>query len=80
MSIAARLTFGGLEQAVQRFEETIGHACSCPGSDTFKMGSNHPCDIFHGLDFRAHEVGAPLGQHPANDIALPLHIIYRVLT
>ena len=44
------LAFGGLEQAVNGFKETIGHSCSCPGNDALKVVSNHPRYIPHGLD------------------------------
>jgi hypothetical protein len=28
-------------------------------------------DLLHGLDLRAHDVGAPLSQHGGNDVELP---------
>ncbi len=48
--IPSGLAFGGLEQAVNGFEEAIGHSCSCPGNDALKVVSNHPRYILHGLD------------------------------
>jgi len=48
-AIAARFALGGLEQAVQGFEEAVGHAAACPGDDALEMGSDHPCDIFSSV-------------------------------
>jgi hypothetical protein len=35
------------------------------------MGADHGGDLLHGLDLRAHDVGAPLSQHGGNDVELP---------
>lgn len=34
------------------------------------MIADHPSDVFHGLDLRAHDVAAPLFEHLAHDVDL----------
>lgn len=69
-AIAARLAPGGQKQAVQGFEEAVGHAAAGPGDDAPKVGSDHPCDIVHRLDLLAHDARAPLPEHVADDVDL----------
>jgi hypothetical protein len=66
----ARLSFGGLEQSVDGFDEAVGLARSGPGDDAVEMGADHGCDLLHGLDLEAHDVDAPLSQHCGNDVEL----------
>lgn len=69
-SIASGLALGRLEQSVERFEEAVGHARSCPGDDALEVGADHFGHGIHRLDFRAHDVGAPLCEHRAHDVDL----------
>ena len=69
-AVAARLALGGLEQAVEGFEETVGLARLRPGDDALQMRADHFCHLLHRLDLRAHHVGSPLQQHAAHDIDL----------
>ena len=61
--VTARFSFGGLEQAVEGFDEAAGLAGPRPSDDAVKMVSNHGGDVLHGLDFGAHDIGAPLREH-----------------
>jgi hypothetical protein len=69
-AVAARLALGGLEQAVDGFEETVGLARLRPGDDALQMRADHFGHLLHWLDLRAHHVGGPLQQHAAYDIDL----------
>src|SRR5215831_13722493 len=69
--VSARLSFGGLEQSIDGFDEAVGVARSGPGDDAVEMIADHGGDLLHGLDLGAHDVGAPLSQHGGNDVELP---------
>ena len=66
--VSARLSFGGLEQSVDGFDEAVGLARSGPGDDAVEMGADHGGDLLHGLDLGAHDVGAPPSQHGGNNV------------
>jgi leucyl-tRNA synthetase len=61
---------GGLEQAVERFEESVGLSRLRPGHDAVHVPSDHARDLLHRLDLRAHHANAPLRQHRAHDVDL----------
>ncbi len=69
-AVAARLTFGRLEQSVDRFEETVGLAGLRPGDDAFEMVADHVGDLLHGLDLGAQHVSTPLAKQGAYDVDL----------
>ncbi len=68
--VAAGLAFGGLEEAVQRFDEAIGLSCLGPSDDAIEMRADHAGDILHRFDLGARHVGAPCLEHAAHDIDL----------
>jgi hypothetical protein len=59
-AVASRLTFGGLEQTIESFQEAIGLACPCPSDYPLDMVAEHAGSLLHGLDLGMHDVGAPL--------------------
>jgi hypothetical protein len=54
-SISAGLSFGGLEQSVDSFNEAVGLARSGPGDECGKMAVDRSADLPHGLDLGAPE-------------------------
>jgi len=68
--VSARLALGGLEQAVDGFEEAIGLAGLGPGDDAVEMRTDHPGPPLHWLGHRAHHVAGPLREHGARDLDL----------
>ena len=67
---AAGSTLGGLEQAIERFEEAIGLAGLRPGHDALELATHHGGDLFHRLDLGAHDAGAPALEHVTHDVDL----------
>ena len=70
ISVAAGLAFGGLEEPVDGFQETVGLAGTGPGDDAFKVLADHLGDRLHRLDLGAHDIDGPLPEHGAHDIDL----------
>jgi hypothetical protein len=68
--VAASAALGGLEQAVERFEESVGHARLCPSDDALEVSSHHRGHVLHRFDLRAHDAGAPVLEHRAHDVDL----------
>ena len=68
--ITAGLTLGGLKQTVDGLDETVGLADLSPGDDTVEVPTNPTYHVFHRIDLRAHDVGAPLPQHLGDDMDL----------
>lgn len=68
--VATRTTFGGLEQTIERFEETVGLPSLRPGDDTVEVIADHLGNLLHGFDFGAHDMGTPLRQQGRKDIDL----------
>src|SRR5215475_11106621 len=68
--VSARLSFGGLEQSVNGFDEAACLTRSGPVDDAVEMGADHGCDLLHGLDLGSHDIGAPLSEHRGNDVEL----------
>jgi len=69
-SVSARLALGGLKQSVDGFDEAVCLAVLSPSNNAVEVPANQPRDVFHRLDLRTHDVGAPLLQHLGNDIDL----------
>ena len=69
-AVAAGLAFGGLEQTVDRFEETVGLAGLGPGNDAFEMVTDQLGDGLHRFDLRAQHVSAPLAKQSSYDVDL----------
>src|SRR3954462_9044918 len=68
--VAASLALGSLKQTVDGLDEAVGLAGLRPGNDAVEVPANQTRDILHRLDFRAHDVGAPLPQHLGDDMDL----------
>jgi hypothetical protein len=69
--VAAGLAFGGLEEAVEGFDEAVGLAGLRLGDDAVEVLADHPGDVLHRLDLGAQDVGAPLLEHGGGDVDLP---------
>ena len=69
-AVAAGFALGGLEQAVDGFEEAVGLSGLSPGDDTVEMIEDHLGDLLHRLDLGAHHVGAPALEHGGHDVDL----------
>ena len=67
---AAGAALGGLEQAVDGLQESVGLSGLCPGDDAFDMATNERGDLLHRLDLAAHDAGAPVQQHGPDDVDL----------
>lgn len=61
---------GGLEQSVDGLQESVGLARLRPSHDTLQMRANHLGHVLHRIELGAHDAGAPVLQHGANDIDL----------
>ena len=70
VAVSTCLALGGLEQAVDGFEEAVGLAGLSPGDDAIEMSADHLCHDLHRFDFGAHHVAGPLGEHGAYDVDL----------
>ena len=70
-AVAAGLALGGLDQAVQRFEEAVGLSGSRPGGDAVEVLADGLGDGLHGFDLGAVHVDAPLVEHAFDDVDLP---------
>jgi hypothetical protein len=57
---AARAALGGLEQAVDGFEEAVGLTGLRPGNDAFQMAAHETGDFLHRLDLGSHDADAPV--------------------
>ena len=57
----SRLAFGGLEQAIDRFDKSVRLARLRPSDDAIKVTANHESNFLHRFDLGAHYVGTPLG-------------------
>ena len=68
--VAAGLAFGGLEEAVERFDEAVGLAALCPGDDPVEVLSDHTGDVLHRRDLGPQDVCAPLLEHGGDDVDL----------
>src|SRR5215467_13564294 len=68
--VAPGFAFGGLEEAVQRLDVAVGLPSLRPGDDAVEVLADHPGNLLHRLDFGAQDVGAPLLEHGADDVAL----------
>ena len=69
-AITAGLALGGLEEAIQGFQEAVGGPRLRPGTNAFKVGSYEAGHGLHGLNLRAGDVGTPRLQHQAYDVDL----------
>lgn len=69
-SVTASLSFCGLEETVQGFEEAVGLARLGPSNNAVEVLANHSVHIFHRFYLEAHDVGAPLGKHGGDDVDL----------
>src|SRR5262249_42942687 len=67
---AAGAALGGLEQAIEGFEEAVGLAGLSPSDDALDVPAHHRGDLLHRLDLAAHDAGAPVMQHLAHDVDL----------
>lgn len=80
-SVSSCLAFGGLKQAVDGLDKTIGLTRLSPGNDAVEMSTNQSHHVLHLFDLRAHDVGAPLLQHLGHDIdLLALENVAQLLT
>src|ERR1700687_5025096 len=68
--VSARLSLGGLEQPIDGFDEAVGLAGLGPGDNAGEVLADHRGDLLHGLNLRAHDVGAPLREHGGYDVDL----------
>ena len=63
-AVASGAALGGLEQPVEGLDESVGAACSGPGSDPMDVLSDHPGDGLHGIDHYLERFTlAPLVEH-----------------
>ena len=69
-AVAACLSLGGLDEAVEGFEEAVGLSGARPGGDTVEVGADRFGDGLHGLDLGAVHVGAPLVEQALGDVDL----------
>ena len=69
-SEAARAALGGLEQAVDGLEESVGLTGLRPGHDAFQVISHEHGNDLHGFDLGSHDAGAPVLEAVAQDIDL----------
>ena len=58
-AITAGLALGGLEEAIQGFQEAIGGACLGPGDDAFEVGAYEAGHGLHGLGLGESGIPAP---------------------
>jgi hypothetical protein len=56
---AAGATLGDLEQAVDGLQKAVGLSCRSPGDNDLELAAHHRCDLFHGVDLRAHHAACP---------------------
>ena len=68
--VAAGLAFGGLEEAIQGFDEAVGLPGLGPRHDAFEMRAYHLGDILHRRDLGAQDVGAPCLEHGGDNVDL----------
>src|ERR1700741_2750872 len=68
--VSPRLALGGLKQAVDGFNESVGLARLGPRDDAVEMTTDHACDVLHRLDLGAQNVAAPPAQHLGDDVEL----------
>ena len=69
-AVATRFALGGLEQAVQGFQEAIGLTSLRPGDDALEVVADHLGDILHRFDLGTHDVGTPLPEQVGDDVDL----------
>src|SRR3989338_7199477 len=67
---AAGASFGGLKQAIEGFEETVGLAGLRPSYDALHVAAQQRCVLFHGFDLAAHHADTPVFEHAAYDVDL----------
>jgi hypothetical protein len=67
---SASAALGGLEQAVDGFEEAIGLTGLRSGHDALKVTSHERGHLLHRLDLAVHDAGAPVLEHGAHDVDL----------
>ena len=70
LSETASATLGGLEQAVEGFQKSIGLARLRPCDDALQVRADHPGHLLHRIDLGTHDTAAPVLQHGAHDIDL----------
>ena len=68
--VASGLAFGGLEEAVERFDEAVGLAALCPSDDAIEVLLDHAGDVLHRRNLGAQDVGTPLLEHGGDDVDL----------
>jgi hypothetical protein len=79
-SISACFALGGLKQAVDSLDESVGLARLSPGNNAVEVSANQSRDVLHRFDLRTHDV-APLLQHLRHDInLLALENVAQLLT
>src|SRR5689334_12643916 len=61
---------GGLKEAVEGFEESIGLSGLSPCHDALQMTTHELGNLLHRLDLAAHDAIAPMLKHVAYDIDL----------
>src|SRR5438132_13180993 len=67
---SASAALGGLEQAVEGFQESVGLAGLGPSHDALQVTTHEGRDLFHRLDLGAHDASAPVLDHAAHDVDL----------
>jgi hypothetical protein len=68
--VKPRAPLGGLEQAVEGFEEAVGLTGLRPCDDALEVAPHHGRNLLHRLDLGAHDAGAPVQQHLSHDVDL----------
>ena len=69
---ACRATLGGLEQAIDDLEETIGLTCLRPGHDPFHMAAHEAGNFLHRFDLGPHHAHAPVICALGSSLVTPL--------
>ena len=66
----ASAALGGLEQAVDGLQESVGLTGLRPSHDALQVAAHEGGDLLHRLDLGAHDADAPMGEHGAHHVDL----------